>query len=179
MVCPQRMSVELVRSGLRTARRGNWSWSSDSHRSDRFGWIGHFQDDGPASQKLQITIPVLFSDAARLDVTVMRSYEHFLDAHITLDAPGCSRLDNIAFTADNPAELMGSWKVRHSLPEVISWDFGEPVENPLGGYSLRPWASSCRPNRSKWYNATIRVQPPKNRSLLIDNRFKLVDIWSC
>lgn len=92
--------------------QGNWSLYADKQRRPA-SWIGHYAS---TSQPLTIVFRVFFSHKPRLEITIMRSYESFLDASVTLNGfPLDSHRDELP-------ELRGSWAQHYSLPDITVWD---------------------------------------------------------
>lgn len=167
---------------LPSAVRGNWTWATEVGHADRFGWVGRFTAGTSASadssgEMLSISFVLRFSKSPRLDISVLRSYEGFLDARVRLSGPGCAtQIDD----ASDDVSLCGSWDERLSVPEVTSWDRGPAEARGMGsGLAIRPWARSCSLDPSSNYTLTIIVVPPSKVELHRSDRFKLIDVRSC
>ena len=140
------------------------------------GWVGRLSDS-PANTNISITFAASFSETARLEVTVLRSYENFLDAYVTVS--DCDTLDDVA--GDEP-HVRGSWDKRLSIPDTTAWDAGAvTLKNPAGGFSERRFA--CLPKPGVVRNVTITVRHPMfaspPRALRPGDKVKILSVVSC
>lgn len=156
---------------------GNWQYMADKPKR-AVGWVGRF-DNSSALENLTITFPVVFSASARLELTVLRSYENFLDADVTMS--NCETLAD-QHEEDAVPAVRGSWKDRLSIPDSTAWDAnGQPRKHHSGGYIERRLA--CLPEVGVTHNVTISVIHPSRaqspRPLQPNDKVKILAIDAC
>jgi hypothetical protein len=155
---------------------GDWKHEADQpHRP--LGWVGRFGASGSAAP-LTISFPVTFSSEPRLEITILRSYENFLNATVAIDGCGGAALD----TWPQPA-LLGSWDQHFSLPDMTAWDSDFP---PLTHYRSGGLAAYkgvrdilCIPTAGVQHTVTITVIPHASRPLRATDKFKILGVMSC
>ena len=130
---------------------GPWELRADV-KDRAVGWV--VQYDATSGVSMAITFPVVFSSNPRLEVTVLRSYENFLDASLSFNDPECAA--GSFHAGDDHMRLRGSWEQRFSLPDTTVWD-------PSGLASAFAKAEDsvrelpCTTTPGKTYNLTITL----------------------
>lgn len=116
----------------------------------------------------------------QVEVTFLRSYEGFLGAEASIDAPGCERLPAPPSSNASEPALQGWWARRVSAPFTLTWATAADDGEALGGDPPQRSAlpPSCRLERGREYtlNVTLRGSPaaPPGAS-----RFKLMRVSAC
>ena len=148
---------------------GPWELRADV-KDRAIGWV--VQYDPTSGVPMAITFPVVFSSNPRLEVTVLRSYENFLDASLSFNDPECAA--GSFHAGDDHMRLRGSWEQRFSLPDTTVWD-------PSGLASAFAKADDsvrelpCTTTPGKTYNVTITVSP----GAAIRGKVKILGVVGC
>jgi hypothetical protein len=136
------------------------------------GWIGRFSTTGTAPGPLSIVFPVVFSAQPRLEVVVLRSYESYDNATVTLS--GCGGLDRVAVEKGKVNVLQGSWEHRFSLPDMTAWDAAFARKPEAGVHEL-----TCLPQPGVTHFLNITVIPPLGRPPRPSEKLAILGVVAC
>ena len=154
---------------------GNWKYEADGPQR-AVGWVGRFPAGVTPTSPLSITFPVVFSDTPRLEVKILRSYENFLNASVTLS--GCDMLDaSSKLGTAAPPGLPGYWEKHYSLPVTIAWD-ASFIDGSLNDID-ELHAMKCLPKAGLAHLLTITVVPPATRPPSSTEKVKIILVTSC
>lgn len=78
------LPAETTRIPTPSAIVGDWQFIADKPGRS-VGWVGRYPDAdwGAVPPNLSISFPIVLSALPRFEVTVLRSYEHFMDAQVS------------------------------------------------------------------------------------------------